>query len=128
MPARELGRDDAIIDLRKVPGIRVREVMDREHHGDTPALGDRDHPDRDGIAAVGEQYVGPVDVEKLLEELQDRADFLQGLLAVPRGILANEGDGDLLPAGIEDPCPIGAADRRAHLTGLVQIRRSFSRR
>ena len=99
--------------------------MDGENHGDAPAPGERDHPDRDGIAAVGEQYVRPIDHEKLLEEPQDGADLLRGLLAVPRGVLANKGDRHLLPAGIEDPRPILAADRRACLTGLAQVADHF---
>ena len=74
-----------------------------------------------GIAAVGEHHVGPVDIEELREEVHDRADLVQALLAVPGRFLADEGDRDIVPARVEHAGVIGTADRGTKLIRLVQV-------
>ncbi len=62
MPAHELGRHDAIVNLRKGLQMDVLKIMKCENHGDAPALGQGDHSQRDGISAVGEHHIRPVNL------------------------------------------------------------------
>jgi hypothetical protein len=111
----------ARIDVREVPGIRVPEVVDREDDRDAPVPGDGDHALRDRITAVCEQDIGPEDVEKLGEESQHRLHLFPALRDVPGGRLANEGDRDPAPAGIQYRRLIDATNRRTNIERLVQI-------
>ena len=110
-----------MIDLRKVPGVFVRKVMKCEHDRDTAVLGDGDHALRDRIAAVREHHIGAVDIEELREELHDRADVVQALLAVPGRFLADKGDRHIVPARVEHARMVGPADRGTKLVRLVQV-------
>ena len=121
VPPRELGRHDAIIDLRKGPRIDVLKVMQPEDDGRSAAPGQRHHSLGDRIATIGQQHIGPVDLEEALKKLQNRADLFRTLLYVPGRIEPDERNRHLMAAHVEDLRVTIPARRRTDLKGLVQV-------
>ncbi len=103
MPAGKLGGDEAIIDVGEPPSIGVSEIVQGEHHGHAAPAGLRDHPQRDRIAAVGEQDIRPIHIEELMEEGQDCLDFFGTRGNLPCRVKANDRDRHMLLTGIEHP-------------------------
>ena len=65
--------------------------------------------------------MGPVDLEEVLEESENRADLFRALLHMPCGIEPDQRDRHLTAARVEDFRVIIPARRRPDLKRLVQI-------
>ena len=100
MPAGELRRHDAVVNVRQGRRLPIPEVMDREHDGDLAPPRQVDHADGRGISAVREQDIRPEDLQIPMEELQDGADLLRPGTDVTGGIQPHDRNWYIAPAGV----------------------------